>query len=238
MKAFLLAAGLGTRLRPITDSITKCLVPIAGRPLLAWWIDHLERHGVDEVLINTHHLPEGVERWVAGYTGPVRIHLAFEPELLGSAGTLHAQKWFVEGERDFYILYADNLTDVDLGELLRRHRERPAVLTMGLFHAENPSACGIVTLDEEGRIVEFEEKPEHPKSDLASAGIFVASPELFQYVDPASICPYDFGTHVIPHLEGLMNGLLVHGYLRDVGTHENLLKAERDWSLRPDLPGL
>lgn len=235
MKAFLLAAGLGTRLRPITDTLPKCLVPVCGRPMLAWWMDHLERHGIDEVLINLHHLPAPVRAFAEDYRGAVTIRLVMEESLLGSAGTLDANRGFVEGEEQFFILYADNLTDVDLTALLRFNTEHPAPLTVGLFHAENPRACGIASLDESGRIVEFEEKPLEPKGDLASAGMFIARPGLFEYVCPLSF-PYDLGNHVMPGMIGQMNGVLVEGYLRDVGTQEGLHRAELEWRLRLERP--
>lgn len=228
MKAFLLAAGLGTRLRPLTDTIPKCLVPIDGRPLLAWWLDLLAPHGVTDVLINLHHLPERVRSFVDSYDGPIDVRLVMEETLLGSAGTLAANREFVAGEDRFYILYADNLTNVDLGALARFNAEHPAPLTVGLFRAENPKACGIAVVDESGRIVDFTEKPERPASDLASAGMFVARQELFEYLRPARY-PYDFGGQVMPELVGRMNGVLLDGYIRDVGTLESLAKAEEEW---------
>jgi mannose-1-phosphate guanylyltransferase len=198
-------------------------------------MDLLEEHGITDVLINLHHLPDQVEAFAGAYSGSVRIHTVMESELLGSAGTLDANRSFVEGEDAYFILYADNLTNVDLSALMRRHRERSAVLTMGLFHAENPSACGIAALDDDGVIVRFEEKPAEPQSDLANAGMYVGGPELFQYVCPLSF-PWDFGMHVIPKLVGRMNGLLLDGYIRDVGTHDNLHRAEREWrALHPEL---
>jgi len=228
MKAFLLAAGLGTRLRPLTDSIPKCLVPIDGRPLLSWWLDLLERYGVTDVLINLHHLPAQVREFAERYRGPVGITLMMEEELLGSAGTLHANRDFVAGDEQFLILYADNLTDADLGALIAFNAEHPAPLTVGLFHASDPRACGIVQLDESGTIMEFVEKPERPNGDLASAGLFVARPELFEYLESDGY-PRDFGGSVMPKLVGRMNGMPVHGYLRDVGTHENLSRAQDEW---------
>ncbi len=232
MKAFLLAAGLGTRLRPITDTIPKCLVPVNSKPLLAWWCDLLERHGVTDVLINLHHLPDQVRGFVSGYEGSLRFHLVMEDELLGSAGTLYVNCDFVMNEEQFYILYADNLTDVNLTALREFNTEHPMQLTIGLFHAENPKACGIALLDEEGTITQFVEKPEHPQGDLASAGIFVGRSGLFETIEEGYVqgkYPYDFGRHVMPKLVGKMNGLLVDGYLRDIGTHENLERAEREW---------
>jgi mannose-1-phosphate guanylyltransferase len=228
VKAFLLAAGLGTRLRPLTDTVPKCLVPIDGRPLLAYWIDLFERHGVTDVLINLHHLPDPVRAFVEAYRGPVRFELVMEPVLLGSAGTLQTNRAFVDGEEQFFILYADNLTNADLSALREFNAAHPAPLTVGLLHMERPETRGIATLDEEGTIVEFIEKPQHPKSDLASAGIFVGRPGLFGYFEDHAY-PYDFGNHVMPSLVGAMNGLLVEGYLRDVGTHEDLARAAREW---------
>ncbi|MEO5930582.1 MAG: nucleotidyltransferase family protein, partial [Candidatus Kapaibacterium sp.] len=195
MKAFLLAAGLGTRLRPITDIVPKCLVPVNGRPLLAYWLDNLGSHGVDEVLINLHHLPDGVLRFAEEYSGPVKIVTVMEPHLLGSAGTLHANRDFVAGEEQFLILYADNLTDIDPTLLARFNAEHPAPLTVALMRMDNPSSRGIALLDDAGRIIDFTEKPEHPKSDLASAGMFAARRELFDDIAPDR-APYDLGGDV------------------------------------------
>jgi len=229
VKAFLLAAGLGTRLRPLTDRLPKPLVPIHGRPLLAWWLDLLELHGVDEVLVNLHHLPDQIRSFANAYTGPVRISLVLEDELLGSAGTIHANRTFVDGEEAFLILYADNITTVDLGALIDFNHNNPALLTVGLFHAENPRGSGIVTLDSDGTIVDFVEKPASPTSDLASAGVFVGRPELLDRIDPDGRRPYDFGAHVMPGLIGRMNGVEIQGYLRDIGTPESLATAEREF---------
>ncbi|MGE3802648.1 MAG: NDP-sugar synthase [Candidatus Kapaibacterium sp.] len=228
MKAILLAAGLGTRLRPITDTIPKCLVRINGRPLLAWWFDLLEEHGITEVWINLHYLPEKVREFLVGESRKLQVHLIDEEHLLGSGGTLHANKGIFNSAEQFYILYADNLTNANLTALRQFNLSHPAPLTVGLFHAENPSACGIAALDSSGTIVSFEEKPANPIGDLASAGIFVARPELFEYLRP-EFYPYDFGGHVMPHLVGKMNGMPIEGYIRDIGTLESLEQAEIEW---------
>jgi mannose-1-phosphate guanylyltransferase len=122
MKAFLLAAGLGTRLRPITDSTPKCLLPVGGRPMLDIWLDALAKAGVSDVLLNAHHLADQVEEHVAARVGAPTVHLVVEPELLGSAGTLRANRDFVIGEDMFLAINADNLTDFDLGVLIDAHR--------------------------------------------------------------------------------------------------------------------
>ena len=125
-------------------------------------MDLLEEHGVGEVLVNLHFLPDPVRRFAEEYRGPVAIRTVMEPELLGSGGTLHANRDFVAGDEQFYILYADNLTTADLGALARFNREHPAPLTVGLFHTEHPQACGIAELAPEGTIIDFDEKPAEP----------------------------------------------------------------------------
>ena len=122
MKAFLLAAGVGSRLRPITDTTPKCMLAIGGQPLLDIWLDAFDRAGVDEVLVNLHHLPDVVRNHLearAGSLQPPAVRTVFEPELLGSAGTLAANRAWVGGEEMFLACYADNLTDFDLRSLVR-----------------------------------------------------------------------------------------------------------------------
>ena len=122
VKAFLLAAGIGSRLRPITDTIPKCMLAIDDRPLLDIWLDAFDRAGVDEVLVNLHHLPDVVRRHLAARDGPPAVRTVFEPELLGSAGTLLANRQWVDGEEFFLACNADNLTDFDLRSLIDAHR--------------------------------------------------------------------------------------------------------------------
>ncbi len=114
MKAFLLAAGTGNRLRPMTDHTPKCMLPIGGTPLLDLWLDALHRAGVDEVLVNLHHLPDVVVHHLRARREPPAVHTAFEPELLGSAGTLRQHRAWVQDDEFFLALNADNLTDFDL----------------------------------------------------------------------------------------------------------------------------
>jgi mannose-1-phosphate guanylyltransferase len=228
MKAFLLAAGLGTRLRPITNSIPKCLVPICGKPLLGWWIELFERHNINEVLINLHHFPEQVQEYLAENSGNVRFTYFYEESLLGSGGTLRENKNFVRDEETFLICYADNLTNFDLTSFEEFHRENNTKFSMALVRAANPSACGIASLDGNNTIIEFEEKPKHPKSNLANAGIYAAHPSILDLIPDYGLT--DVGYHLLPKLVGKMKGLEMSDYLLDIGTLENLARAEREWS--------
>lgn len=231
MKAFLLAAGYGTRLRPLTDNIPKCMVPIHGYPLLGWWLALLRCHGVTDVLVNTHYLPEPVRMFIEDYnrksTG-LTVYEAYEPELLGSGGTVLKNRDFVRGEKDFLICYADNLTDADLTAFQAFHRKHDSVLSMALFHTNVPKQCGIAAVDAYGRIVAFEEKPEQPRSNLANAGMYVAGSGIFKYLESGKPT-LDFGKDVLPRLVGRMFGWRAEGYLIDVGTPENYRKANEEW---------
>jgi len=226
-KAFLLAAGLGTRLRPLTEQIPKCLVPIHGKPLLSIWLETCEELGIREILINTHHLAEQVGAWSQKQGSRVRIRLVHEQTLRGSAGTVAANRDFVRGSANFYVFYADNLVDANLDALKAFHLDHDGPLTLGLFRSTKPEECGIVSLDPSGRITGFEEKPANPKSDLANAGIYVARQELFHYLPSSGFA--DFGKDVMPKLVGALWGFPLDGYLLDIGTPENYQKALNEW---------
>ena len=227
MKAFLLAAGMGTRLRPLTDTIPKCLVPINGVPMLDIWLAALSAIGVDEVLVNVHHLADSVRRHVAARSGPPLTHTVYEPELLGSAGTLVANKDWMEGEELTLVAYADNLTDFDLQVLVDAHRSSGAVATLGVFHAEHPSSCGIVEVDANGLMTGFVEKPEHPRGDLANAGVYAFDPRLLDELHGPP--PKDIAYDLLPRLVGRANTVTVEGYFRDIGSLEAYHRAQDEW---------
>ena len=227
VKSFLLAAGLGTRLRPLTDKVPKCLVPIHGKPLLSIWLGICERLGIEEVLINTHHLADQVRAWARAQKTRVAINLVHEEVLLGSAGTVAANRDFVGEDEDFFVFYADNLVHADLNVLKSIHLRHNGVLTIGLFRTPTPQSCGIVTLDASGRITSFEEKPAQPKSDLANAGIYIARQGVFDFLPRQGLA--DFGKDVMPRLVGNIWGCPLDGYLLDVGTPENYGKALEEW---------
>jgi mannose-1-phosphate guanylyltransferase len=230
MKAFLLAAGLGTRLRPITDNTPKCLLQIGGVPLLDIWLDALARSGVDEVLVNTHHLADLVRAHVATRSGPPIVHLAHEPELLGSAGTLRTNRDFIADEKMFLAINADNLTDFDLRVLIDAHQSAEAVATLSLFRAPRPSACGIVDVDD-GAVVGYVEKPDNPSSDLANAGIYAFHPSVLD--DITAPTPTDIGYDLLPQLVGRARAVTLDGsYFIDIGTPAALQQASEEWESR------
>jgi mannose-1-phosphate guanylyltransferase len=230
VKAFLLAAGVGSRLRPITDSIPKCMVTIDDRPLLEIWLDAFDRAGIDEVMVNLHHLPEVVLAYLAGRSAGPTVRTVFEPELLGSAGTLAANREWVDGEDFFLACNADNLTDFDLSELIGVHTRHGSVATLTVFRSETPSTGGVVELDNEERVTGFTEKPANPVSDLVNAGIYALSPGLLDEITGPP--PVDIGYHLLPRLVGRARAVPVPGYFRDIGTPDAYQRAREEWPAR------
>lgn len=228
VRAVILAGGLGTRLRPLTETTPKCLIPVAGRPCLEYWRWALADAGVRDILLNNHHLPELVRDYIAKVNGRLgqRVTETFEPRLLGSAGTLKNNRAFADGADAVIVIYADNFSDVDLRSLVDFHQRHDDPFTMLLFHAPNPSACGIAELDGDDRIVEFVEKPDEPTSDLANAGIYVVDAELYREI--ADFDAFDLGKDVLPKLAGRMRGFVHDGYHLDVGTLEAYERVRRE----------
>ncbi len=227
-RAIILAGGLGTRLRPLTDAMPKCLVPIAGRPLLDYWVDRLAAAGVRRARVNNHAHADQVRAYVGAVTASGRLELAesYEPALLGSAGTIAANADLADGADVVVIVYADNFSDVDLGRMLAFHRSHDDPFTMLLFRAPNPSACGIAELDGSGRVVSFVEKPAEPRGDLANGGVYVVDAAAYREI--ASMHAFDLGFEVLPRFVGRMRGWPWGGYHLDVGTVEALEQARRD----------
>ncbi len=226
-KAFLLAAGHGTRLRPLTDSVPKCLLPVQGVPMLQIWLERCHEFGIEEVLINLHSHAEQVREFLRDQSScNVRVEVSDEPLLLGSAGTVRENRAWVAKEPDFWIFYADVLSDIDLGHVIERHRDMRADATIGVYRVPDPSRCGIVQLDDRGWVTEFVEKPKVPIGNLAFSGILLASSRFLDLIPEHT--PADIGFHVLPRVSKLA-AYEIQGYLIDVGTMENYQSAQQNW---------
>jgi mannose-1-phosphate guanylyltransferase len=225
MKTLLLAAGLGTRLRPLTEHTPKCLVTIGERPLLHIWLERLHAAGCGPFLINTHYKANQVEAFVAAHPLRSAITLFPEPALLGTAATLIANLEFFDGE-DALVIHADNYCLADFRAFIDAHRARPAgcLMTMMTFRSQTPSSCGIVTLDSRGVVTEFDEKPEHPKNNLANGAIYLLSAEL---LDSLRGTPHltDFSIQVLPTLTGRIFTYETPEILLDIGSPQTYAQA-------------
>jgi NDP-sugar pyrophosphorylase family protein len=233
MKAVILAAGTGTRLRPLTDTCPKPMLPVAGRPLLTHTLDWLQSNGVVEVALNLHHLPDVVRAGLGdGSARGMALRYSYEPTLLGTSGAVRAitdryPGWF---DQTFLLLYGDMLFDIELADLLAFHAARGAALTVVLKHTTTPQSQGMVELDADARVLRFVEKPpDWSGGDLANAGVYICEPSILHAIPPGVS---DFGHDIIPALvaQGApVYGRPVEGYLLDIGTPEAYAQAQRDW---------
>ncbi len=233
MRALLLAAGLGTRLRPITNTIPKCLVPIHGRPLIDYWLDLIFEAGVERALINTHYFADTVDAHLAGSKWKDRFATVYEPELLGTGGTMVANAAFFEGG-PFILAHADNLTDFDVKGLIAAHEGRPegCAITMLTFRTDDPQSCGIVELDGKGRVAAFHEKVENPPGNQANGAVYVFEPEVLDFAKALDKAFVDLSTEVIPHFMGRIFVYDHPGYHRDIGNPQSLARAHEEFPAR------
>ncbi len=232
MRALLLAAGLGTRLQPLTNFLPKCLVPINGRPLLDYWIGNLTQQGVSDILINTYYLAPLVTEYIRQSSWRDRVRLIGEDRLLGTAGTALANRAFFR-EEPFLIAHADNLTRFDCADFIAAHRDRPTgtALTMMLFETPDPRSCGIVDLDKDGVVQAFHEKVANPPGNLANAAVYIVEPEVMAFMARLGKTEIDFSTEIIPHFIGHIATFLNSSYHRDIGTIKSWADAQRDFKM-------
>ena len=230
-KAMILAAGMGTRLRPLTNRMPKAMVPVDGRPLLEYNIELLREYGVREIAVNLHaHANAITEHFGDGSRFGVSLTYSFEPQLLGTAGAVkELEEFFKDGP--FYVIYGDVLTRLDLGLLLAHHRACGALATIALYQPEDLTRCGVVQQDENGWITSFIEKPSNGSTAdaWANAGIYLMEPALLQRM--RADAPQDFGKDVFPELVrngGGLAGFRSDAVIWDVGSAERLRLAE-DW---------
>ncbi len=241
MKALILAAGEGTRLRHLTSHRPKPMLPIHNRPLLAYTIEWLRHHHIDEIALNLHHCPTLISNYFGdGRRFGVSITYSSETDLMGTAGAAKQLQSFLT--ETFVVVYGDVFTNLDLSRLVALHinsrntREQGSLLTMALHKVSDPSQCGLVQLNDAGRVTHFVEKPLPSQvfTQLAFSGIAICEPALLSYI-PAN-AKVDFGHDLIPKL--IVNQMSVfgqeikpHEFVIDIGTLNGYLNALHTWSL-------
>lgn len=232
MKAMILAAGEGTRLRPLTLTMPKPLVPVAGVPVIEYILRWLKSHDINAVAINLHHLADRVMEFIGdGSRFGVRIVYSPETTLLGTAGGVKRMADFFDDT--FVVVYGDVLTDFNLSAMVRFHRHKKAVATLALINVPNPWEVGVVEIDPDGRVLDFVEKPPRgsERGTLGSGGVYILEKEILDYVPDGVF--WDFAYHVFPEVIRL--GLPVYGYclnngdhLLDIGSLEKYRQANED----------
>ncbi len=236
--AMILAAGEGTRLRPLTVDRPKPMLPVAGRPALEHIVAWLRHHGVTRIAMNLHHLPKAViQHFGTGAGHGVRVAYSVETRILGTAGGARRMlEHFDELGGTFVVVYGDVLTDLDLGSLSRFHAAATSEphLTVALYRVPDPQECGIVELDPAGRVRRFKEKPgpSDTFSDLANTGVLIADRATLEDVPEGQFS--DFGEDHLPRL--LERGVPLHGwvvpqetYVIDIGRPDRYRRAGLEW---------
>ncbi|SFD08663.1 mannose-1-phosphate guanyltransferase [Streptomyces aidingensis] len=243
MKAVVMAGGEGTRLRPMTASMPKPLLPVANRPIMEHVLRLLKQHGLTETVVTVQFLASLVKNYFGdGEELGMELTYAHEEKPLGTAGSVKNAEEALKDD-SFLVISGDALTDFDLTDLVRYHREKGALVTVCLTRVPNPLEFGITIVDDEGRVERFLEKPTWGQvfSDTVNTGIYVMEPEVFEYVE--ADVSVDWSGDVFPRLlkEGRpIYGYVAEGYWEDVGTHESYVKAQADvleGRVRADLDG-
>jgi len=219
MKAMILAAGVGSRLDPLTRQTPKPMVPIVNKPVITHIIDDLKHHGVTEIMVNLHYLGDVIADYLGdGARFGIPITCVQEDQLWGDAGSVkRAEEFFRDGT--FVVVGGDDISDMDLSALFHFHAENKATGTIALTEVDDPSQFGIVLTDDDGRINRFLEKPKGEVfSKTANTGVYVLEPEVFDLIPPGTF--YGFGNDVFPKL--LASGKPFYGfrtqsYWKDVG---------------------
>ncbi|WP_327045739.1 mannose-1-phosphate guanyltransferase [Microbispora sp. NBC_01189] len=231
MKAVVMAGGEGTRLRPMTANQPKPLLPIINRPIMEHVLRLLRRHGYTEVVVTVQFLAALIRNYFGdGDELGMTLHYATEDVPLGTAGSVKNAADKLREDR-FLVISGDALTDIDLTDMLRFHRENRALVTIGLKRVPNPLEFGIIIVDENGRIQRFLEKPTWGQvfSDTVNTGVYIMEPSVLDEIAPGQ--PVDWSSDIFPLLleRGCrLFGYVAEGYWEDVGTHESYLKAQAD----------
>ncbi len=231
MKAMILAAGLGTRLRPLTDRLPKPLLPVGKLPLIHYILFLLRHYGITDVVINLHHMGEMIrERLEDGRALGMRITYSEEATILGTGGGLKKAEWFLK-DGNFILINADILVDLNLDEVLSFHRRRGAVATLVLRRDPEADRYGIIETDDQERIRRFLGEPEEVTGSLRPlmfTGVQVLEPTIFQRLPEGVFHPItDTYREMVRNGEGLF-GYETKGYWLDLGTQDRYERAQED----------
>ncbi len=230
-RAIVLVGGFGTRLKPLTDSIPKQMLPIVNRPMIELVLEHLAEHGVDEAVLSLGYRPDAFrEAYPGSRHGPVRLTYAIEPEPLDTAGAIRFAAAEAGIDERVVVCNGDVLTDLDITELIRRHDAAGATATIALHRVEDPSAFGVVPTDDDGRVLAFVEKPEPgtAPTNAINAGTYVLEPEVIDGIDPSRRVSIERETFPSLVDGGRLFAFTGDTYWIDTGTPTNYRRAQLD----------
>ena len=229
VRALLLAAGLGTRLQPLTNHWPKCLMPIGDRPLLEYWLEILWQLGIRKVMVNLHYLPEVVQDFLSRPCFQGWVHSVKETELLGTAGTLRANTDFFRGST-VLLVHADNWCQCQFKDFMKYHlyhRPQKTLMTMMTFDTDVPKTCGIVETNSQGIVQAIHEKVSNPPAARANAAVYLLEPHVLNWLEQHPDVT-DFSTQVLPYYLGRIASWHNTQIHRDIGTLKTLQQAQLD----------
>jgi len=231
MKAMILAAGVGSRLDPLTRNIPKPMVPIVNKPVMEHIVEMLAKNGFRDIMVNLHYLGEQIQSYFGdGKKWGVNIHYSPEDRLWGDAGSVKRCEEFFD-EDTFVVVGGDDLADIDIKRLVRFHQDKKALATIALSLVDDPSEYGIALLNDRGRITRFLEKPKGEVifSNSANTGVYVFDRHVFELI-PKGV-QYGFGHNLFPMLleqKTRFYGYLTSSYWKDVGNLRQYQEAHQD----------
>lgn len=234
MKALILAAGLGTRLRPLTEHIPKAMVTIANKPMIDYSLKTCQEASIKEIAINLHYFPEIIKNFVQSHvTPPTKITFSYEKDLLENAGALIKLKDFFINDKTFVVIASDNLTDIDLQKMIAFHKEKKALVTIATTKADDVTKYGIISTDENDQITNFQEKPtlQEAQGDQIATCVYVFDQKIFDLL-PSKPQKIHFGKEIFPQLLAAKLPLYAYqhpDYWNDVGNPNNYLQANFDF---------
>ena len=204
MNVVLLAAGLGTRLSPLTDILPKCMMPIHDKPLLLYWLKILDNEYIDEIIVNTHYLSDVVTKFLSNSIfDKYKITIDYEPSLLMTGGTVLKHKSMYKND-GLLVAHADNLTSFDIKDFIHAHINKPSscVMTMMTFVTDEPENCGVVKINNDGIVTSFYEKVSNPPTKLANGAVYIIDSEVMDFMNSLNKDIIDFSTEVLPYFIG------------------------------------
>ncbi len=229
VKALLLAAGLGTRLKPLTNKWPKCLMPIGERPLLEHWLEIMRLAKIKDVIVNTHHHSEIVQEFLSRSRFKGWVYSFYEESLLGTAGTLRANNEFFQ-DCTTLLVHADNWCQCDFTNFIDfhiRHRPNHCPITMMTFESPTPETCGVIETNNDGIVIAFHEKSKNPPGNQANGAVYLLESDVLNWILEHNEI-HDFSTEVIPHYIGSIATWKNKGIHRDIGAVSMLQAAQSD----------
>jgi len=230
MKAVLLAAGEGTRLKPLTDDTPKVMLLVGGKPVLEYNINLLAKHNIKDIAINLWYLPQKIKEYFKeGENFGANIIYSEEKSILGTAGALQRLSKFLN--EPFVVIYGDVINNINLSDMIEFHKKKKGIATIALYEEkENPRAKGLVKVDKTQKVLEFIEKPKNPKTNLANGGVYIFEPGILKFIPKEKYfdCGHDLFPLLLKKKKKIYGYLLNNEYLIDIGTVEKYNKVNED----------